>query len=146
MNNAEVKTKIMSRLSKFLEIISNLNIIVQLIGVENLENLHCITTQHRSTYLRSLAHLSRAEPRRHHYQCIIINDWIELPNGSFIVKFLQLPTNQGWYGIPSLKTTEHNFRLSLRYIFKHNESNDLRNIYLLLAGIPGVARVELTAE
>ena len=58
-----------------------------------------------------------------------VNDWIELPNGTCTAEFLQLPTNQGGYGIPSMKTTAQKLRLGLRYTLKHNENDDLRNIW-----------------
>lgn len=62
-----------------------------------------------------------------------VNDWIELKNGSCTAKFLQLPTNQDRYGISSLRMTAQRLRLSLRYILKLNDNNDLRNIWKLSA-------------
>ena len=128
MDNAEVKTQLVSRLSKFLEIISNLNIKVQLklkilkIYVPSQLNFDLRTYNFSYTWIEQ------------NLDAIVINavnDWIELPNGTCTAEFLQLPTNQGGYGIPSLKMTAQKLRLSLRYVLKHNDNNDLRNIWKL---------------
>ena len=125
IDNAEVKTQLVSRLSKFLEIISNLNIKVQL----KLKILKSYVPSQLNFDLR-IYDLSYTWIGQN-LDAIIINtviNWIELSNGS---KLFQLPTNQGGYGIPSLKMTAQKLRLSLRNVLKHNDSTDLRNIWKL---------------
>ena len=126
MDNEEVKTELVSRLSRFLKIISDLNIKMQL----KLKILKIFIPSQFNFDLR-IYDLSYTWIEQNLDSIIVsaVKDWIELPNGSCTAEFLQLPTNQGGYGIPSMKTTAQKLRLGLRFILKHNDNNDLRNIW-----------------
>lgn len=128
MDNAEVKTQLVTRLSSILKITTNLKIKAQL----KLKILKSYIPAQLNFDLR-IYDLSYTWIEQNLDAAIVnaVNDWIELPHGSCTAEFLHLPSKLGGYGIPSLKMTAQKLRLSLRFILKNNVNNDLRDIWEL---------------
>ena len=55
-------------------------------------------------------------------------DWSFRTDRTCTAEFLQLPANQGGYGIPSMKMTAQKLRLGIHFMLKHNRDDELRNI------------------
>ena len=59
-----------------------------------------------------------------------VSQWLDLPISTCISQFMELPKNEGGYGIPSLKSTAEKLRLGLRLSLKNNPNIELNNIWM----------------
>ena len=126
MNNAEAKVIVQNKLDSLLVKTTELNLKPQL----KLKILKLYISNQLSFDLRindfSFTWITNSLDALIHRH---VARWLDTPISTCVAQFLELPRNQGGYGIPSLKSTAEKLRLGLRLSLKYSTNEDLRNIW-----------------
>ena len=109
MDNSDAKTIVRDKLEKLLTMTSEMNLKSQLklkILKLYISNQLCFDLKIDDFSFTWISNNLDALVHRH------VAKWLDLPISSCIAQFIELPRNQGGYGIPSLKSTAEKLRLS----------------------------------